>query len=51
MDNNNVKIGNPHLVSIEEDHFHHLGFNTSSTDVKKEYFDVKVSLSKTVFII
>eukprot|EP00112_Aurelia_sp_Birch-Aquarium-sp1_P025406 Seg842.2 transcript_id=Seg842.2/GoldUCD/mRNA.D3Y31 product="Uridine phosphorylase 1" protein_id=Seg842.2/GoldUCD/D3Y31 len=41
MDNNKVKVVNPHLADIGEDHFHHFGFNTSGTDVKKEYSDVK----------
>ena len=39
-----MKIRNPHLANIGDDNFHHLGFNTSSTDMKKEYSDVKVSL-------
>ena len=43
MDNNKVNIGNPHLVNIDEDHFHHLGFDTSSTDISEEYSDIKVS--------
>ena len=39
-----VNINNPNLDDINEDNFHHLGFNTSSTDVRKEYSDIKVSL-------
>ena len=41
---NKVNISNPYLANIGDDNFHHLGLNTSSTDMKKEYSDVKVSL-------
>ena len=51
MENNKVKVANPHLTDIGEDHFHHFGFNTSGTDVKKEYSDVKVGVLKFCFVI
>jgi len=38
---NKVNISNPYLANIGDDNFHHLGLNTSSTDMKKEYSDVK----------
>lgn len=51
MDNNKVKVVNPHLADIGEDHFHHFGFNTSGTDVKKEYSDVKVGVINSCHLI
>ena len=51
MENNKVKVVNPHLADIGEDHFHHFGFNTSGTDVKKEYSDVKVGMLKFCCVI
>ena len=45
MDNNKVKIGNPHLKDVVEDHFHHLGFDTANTNISKEYADIKVSFN------
>jgi len=36
-----MKLSNKHLEALEADHFHHLGFDTQSVDVKKEFSDVK----------
>jgi len=37
-----MKLNNSNLEKLEEDHFHHLGFSTTSVDVKKVFHDVKV---------
>ena len=38
-----MKLTNKHLEALEADHFHHLGFDTQSVDVKKKFHDVKVN--------
>ena len=43
-----MKVINKYLDQMDTDHFHHIGFSTADVDIKKEFSNVKVSVSYNI---